>query len=83
MAFRAREAAKFLAGFAFNETMGHWWLGLWGGDHLPWKVGSYVFTKDMNTAAMVIWPVACVALAWWGWRRRQAIGSPRPGPATV
>lgn len=72
MSIRWREVAKFVAGYTFAETLGHWWLGVWGGEHLPWKIGSYVFTKDMNTVAMIAWPAACVALVWVGWLRKPS-----------
>lgn len=70
MSIRWREVAKFFAGVTFSETVGHWWLGVWGGEYLPWKFGSYVFTKDMNTAAMVVWPAVCLTLVWIAWVRK-------------
>ncbi len=76
MQLRAREVAKFLSGIAFHETLGHWWLGIWGQDMLPWKFSWFTFTSTINVFAMVIWPIVLVALVWFAWLRR-----PRSSPA--
>lgn len=49
MQLRVREIAKFLSGIAFHETIGHWWLGIWGKDLLPWKFSWFTFTSTINT----------------------------------
>lgn len=65
-----REIAKFLSGIAANETLGHWWLGIWGQSLLPMKLGWFEFTSRMNVWCMVAWPVVLVALVWMGWGKR-------------
>ncbi len=72
MQMRAREVAKFLSGIAFHETLGHWWLGIWGQDMLPWKFSWFTFTNTINTVAMVIWPIVFIALVWFAWLRKPS-----------
>lgn len=67
MSATSREVAKFLSGIAFHETLGHWWLGIWGKDMLPWEFSWFTFTSEMNTACMVVWPVLFLSLAWYAW----------------
>lgn len=67
---RSREIAKFLSGIAFSETLGHWWLGIWGQHMLPWRFGSFTFTSTMNTFSMVAWPIVLIVLIWFAWFRR-------------
>ncbi len=71
MAAIVREVAKFLSGIAFNETVGHWWLGIWGRDLLPWDFGSFTFTNTMNQTCMVVWPLILGACIWLGWLKKQ------------
>jgi len=73
---RTREVAKFLSGIAFHETIGHWWLGLWGKDLLPWKFSWFTFTSTVNTVAMVIWPIVFIALVWFAWLRKPGASAP-------
>ena len=70
MQLRTREVAKFLSGIAFHETIGHWWLGIWGKDLLPWKFSWFTLTSTINTVAMVIWPIVFIALVWFAWLRK-------------
>ncbi|MFZ9689481.1 MAG: hypothetical protein ACO3DS_06545 [Phycisphaerales bacterium] len=72
MQSRSRDVAKFLAGIAFSESVGHLWLGIWGQDMLPWSFGSFTFTSTMNAVAMVAWPAVLVALVWFAWFREPA-----------
>lgn len=67
MSATSREVAKFLSGIAFNETLGHWWLGVWGKDMLPWEFSWFTFTSEMNTGCMVVWPVLLFSLVWYAW----------------
>lgn len=67
MSATSREFAKFLSGIAFNETLGHWWLGIWGKDMFPWEFPWFTFTNEMNTACIVVWPVLFFSLAWYAW----------------
>ena len=48
MKSHARDWAVYLAGVATSETLGHWWLGVWGKDLLPVKVGPWTITADVN-----------------------------------
>lgn len=85
MSARSREFSKFLSGIAFHETVGHWWLGIWGTSLLPWKTTWFTFTADMNTVAMIAWPIVFMVLVWYGWgheRTAELPGSRRPGPVT-
>ena len=70
MQLPAREVAKFLSGIAFHETLGHWWLGIWGQHMLPWKFSWFTFTSTINTVAMVIWPIVFIAIVWFAWLRK-------------
>lgn len=63
----ARDAAKFFAGWAASETLGHWLLGLMGTDMFPLSVGRFTFTAGWNTFAMIVWPVVLAALVYVGW----------------
>lgn len=67
---KAREVAKFLSGIAFSETIGHWWLGIWGQHMLPWRFGCFTFTSTANHIAMIIWPTLLVAIIWFAWLRK-------------
>ena len=67
-----REAAKFLAGLAACETLGHLWLGIWGKHLLPMDLGWFTFTETMNDVVMVAWPVALCGLVWFAWLRPAA-----------
>ena len=64
-----REIAKFLSGYAAAETLGHWWMGIWGRHLLPMDVGWFTFTTTFNTFAMIFWPVVLAALVYMGWFR--------------
>ena len=65
-----REAAKFLAGIAAGESLGHWWLGIWGQHLLPMPLGWFTFTASMNSVVMVLWPALLVSLVWFAWLRQ-------------
>ena len=65
-----REIAKFLSGYAAAETLGHWWMGIWGRYLLPIDVGWFTFTPAFNTFAMIIWPLVLAALVYVGWFRK-------------
>jgi len=67
MASHGRDLAKFLAGVAANETVGHWWLGIWGRDLLPMKIGGFTFTNTFNMFSMIAWPILLAFLVYWGW----------------
>jgi hypothetical protein len=71
-----REVAKFLAGYAAAETIGHWWMGTWGRRLLPMDLGWFTFTRGVNTFAMTFWPLVLAGLVYLGWYRR-------PVPAVV
>jgi hypothetical protein len=70
MSTSMREVAKFLSGIAANETLGHWWLGIWGKHLLPMQLGWFAWTDTMNTFAMVFWPIVLVTLVWYAWVRK-------------
>jgi hypothetical protein len=57
-----REGAKFLAGFAAGETIGHLWLGMWGKHLLPMTLGWFTFTESMNAVVMMVWPIVLCTL---------------------
>jgi hypothetical protein len=73
MQLRVREVAKLCSGIAFHETLGHWWLGIWGQHMLPWTFGWFTFTSTINTVAMVLWPIVFLALVWFAWLRVPAL----------
>jgi hypothetical protein len=70
---RSREAAKFLAGVAANETIGHWWLGLWGRELLPLKLPWFSFTERANTIVMIVWPIVLIGLVYYAWMRKARV----------
>ena len=63
----SREVAKFLAGVACNESLGHLWLGTFGRDLLPLPLKVFTFTAGMNDVCMVVWPLVLAGLVWYGW----------------
>jgi hypothetical protein len=68
---RTRDLLLILTGMAASETLGHWWLGTFGRDVLPLKVGDrWTVTPEFNLALMILWPVALAILAWMVWFRR-------------
>lgn len=74
----SRECAKFLAGIAFQESIGHLWLGIWGRDLLPLSLRWFTFTAEMNAICMVAWPTLLVASVWYAW-----VWHPRGSSATA
>jgi hypothetical protein len=71
MASQSHHLAVFLAGIAFQESLGHWWLGIWGRDILPIKLGPWSFTYETNLLFMIGWPIVLGSLVWYVWIRRQ------------
>jgi hypothetical protein len=68
-----KDAAKFFAGFAANETIAHWMLGLWGANLFPMKFLGLTFTREFNWFAMAIWPLVLVLCVYFGWRRGDKV----------
>jgi len=66
-----REIAKVLTGYAGAETVGHWWMGIWGRHLLPIDMGWFTFTPALNTFAMIVWPLVLVALVYVAWFRKR------------
>ena len=64
---QGRDIAKFFAGWAAAETVGHWALGLLGTDLFPITIGRFAFTNGWNLFAMAAWPVVLAALVYVGW----------------
>ncbi|HEY3244378.1 MAG TPA: hypothetical protein VGM03_13615 [Phycisphaerae bacterium] len=84
MASYRRDIAKFLAGFAANETIGHWWVGIWGTDLFPMKIGGFTFTSTINTFAMIVWPIVLIALVYYAWFYKGQSGRvPSPSAHSV
>ncbi len=71
MKCRAKEFAKFFAGIAAHETVGHWWLGVWGRDLMPIKFAGITFTEQYNMVLMAAWPIILAALVYYAWIRKQ------------
>lgn len=72
MSSRAKEFAKFVSGIAAHETVGHWWLGVWGRDLMPIKFFGITFTAEYNMILMAVWPLVLAALVSYAWIRRSA-----------
>jgi hypothetical protein len=70
---RSQHAAIFLAGIATQETIGHWWLGTFGRDMLPMRIGPWTVTEQANIAFMIGWPVILAFLAWYAWFRKERV----------
>lgn len=79
-----REIAKALSGYAGAETIGHWWMGIWGRHLLPMDVGWFTFTPALNTFAMIVWPLVLAALVYFAWfyKPQLAVVPPKPSAAT-
>ena len=75
-----KEFAKFFAGIAASETIGHWWLGIWGGDLLPMKLSWFTFTSALNMFAMAFWPMLLAALVYYAWLRQAPARERATGP---
>lgn len=80
MKSRSREFAKFFAGLAGGETLGHWFLGLMGTDVFPITVGRFTFTSTWNNFAMAFWPLALAALVYVGWLKGENTDLPAAPP---
>ena len=82
---QAREIAKFAAGIAANESLGHWWLGTLGREHLPIRLSLMTLGENVNYIAMVAWPIVLAALVYYAWLSKASVGKPttpmgRAGP---
>jgi len=71
MARIGRDIAKVLTGLALHETLGHWWLGIWGGHLLPLKIMGIEFTQTFNTYCMIAWPIVLMVLVYFAWLRQE------------
>lgn len=78
MSVHYRDLAKFMAGVAANETLGHWWLGIWGSELLPMKIGSFTFTRTFNMFSMIFWPTMLALLVYWAWFHHRTTTSANP-----
>lgn len=83
MSRSTRDIVVFFAGIAAWETLGHWWLGLFGQDLLPMNLGWFTWTQPMNLVTMVVWPVVFVALAYMAWFRREKPSGVTRTPTTA
>lgn len=79
-AFHSRDVAKFFAGWAAAETLGHWALGILGTDMFPVTIGRFTFTAGWNLFAMAAWPVVLAALAYVGWSLNESEASASAHP---
>ena len=70
MTNKVKEFAKFSAGVAAMQTVGHWALGL--SDALPITLVGITYTSGVNTMAMVIWPIITLLLVYYAWVRKVA-----------
>lgn len=68
-----RQVAMVLTGVAADETVGHWWLGIWGRDLLPVRIGPWSVTSEANMVFMVAWPLLLAALVWYAWFRKERV----------
>ena len=64
---RGQQAAMFLAGITAWESLGHWWLGIWGQEYLPFTFAGYEFTANHNYVMMAVWPILTAILVWVAW----------------
>jgi hypothetical protein len=82
MSNATREIAKVLCGYAGAETIGHWWMGIWGRDLLPMDLGWFTFTAAFNVFAMVAWPLVLIALVYVAWFRKADPTLGETGPVS-
>lgn len=75
MSERTRDIAKFVAGFAANETLGHWMLGSFGTHLFPMKIAGISFTQEFNRFAMWMWLVVLLVSFVIGWHRRASLSA--------
>lgn len=78
MSSRSKEIAKFFSGIVAHETVGHWWLGIWGRDLMPIKFAGITFTEQFNWVCMAVWPFALAALVYYGWFMKPAGQNAQP-----
>lgn len=64
---RYREIAKFLSGFAANQTLTHGALALSG---VEFKLFGVAYSRGFNMTAAIFWAIALVVLVWAAWIRR-------------
>lgn len=69
MANRKRELAKIFAGFASAQIIFHWGLGFFS-ENLPLDFGFIALTEELNTFAMVFWPIIVVLSVYYGWIKK-------------
>ena len=79
-----RDIAKVLCGYAGAETIGHWWMGVWGRHLMPMEMGWFTFTPAFNTFAMIAWPLVLAALVYFAWfyKTGSAVIPPKASVAT-
>ena len=78
-----REVAKVLCGYAGAETIGHWWMGIWGRHLLPMDLGWFTFTPGFNAVAMIAWPLVLAALVYFAWFTKAEAAVPRREPSVA
>lgn len=64
---RAREIAKFFAGFAANQVLTHGAFALSG---VQFMLFGIHYDRRLNSAAVLAWAVALALLVYYAWIRR-------------
>lgn len=69
MSGAGRELAKFLSGVAAMQVLIHGALASSG--ELPLTILGVTYTPELNTVAVVVWPIIAILLAYYAWGRRR------------
>ena len=75
MKFTGKDALKVLTGMVLSETLGHYWMGIWGREYLPMQIGGLTFTESMNRYAMIGWPIVLFTLIYLAWHRKPSVST--------
>lgn len=62
-----KELAKFFSGVAAMQVIIHWAIGFSG--ELPLTLAGVTYTPELNTAAMIAWPIVTILLIYYAWVR--------------
>ena len=68
---KAREFAKYFAGFAANQFLTH---GVMAAADTELTLFGIAYTRDLNTVATIVWAFLLAMLIYYAWMRRGDAG---------